>query len=443
MEKKWNLQDIRPATPRKVRHEIEGETPLTITETPSVVETEADATLRVAIEDGTKKSRFGLVSSLIIFVLIVMAGFLASYLMSGAEVVVYPRHRDPVVNATFEAFKTPQVGELAYEILALEADGERQVSATGEQQVTEQARGTITIYKKTAGAERLIKNTRFQSADGLVYRISESAVVPGAIKNAAGELVPGSIKADVFSDAAGENYNLAAGTQFVVPGFKEGGYTDLFDAIYAVNEEAFTGGFNGPRFTIDETELNTAKQSLQMELRDALLTRLGSEKPSGFVVFDNAVTFTFQSLPAVEYGENLVTIKEKARLQVPIFKDTGLSTYIAAATVPGYDEQPVRIDNVDVLTFSYESATTSTTDLGNLNSFKFKLVGKPLIVWTYDENKLKADLLNVSKTALTTILGAYPGIEKAEATVRPFWKRSFPKEMDMIKITEVVPLNQE
>lgn len=443
MEKKWNLQDIRPASSRKTRHQIDPEAPLDVVEPPEEITDESEATLRVAIENGTKKSKFGLVSGLLIFFFIIIAGFLASYLMSGAEVVVYPRHREPVVNATFEAYKTPQVGDLAYEILALEADGERQVSATGEQQVTEQAKGRITISKKTAGAERLIKNTRFQSPDGLVFRVTESVVVPGAVKNAGGELVPGSIKADVFADAAGENYNLPAGTQFVVPGFKEGGYTELFEAISATNEEPFMGGFDGPRFSIDETELNTAKQSLQMELRDALLARLSSEKPSGFVVFDNAVTFTFQSLPPVEYGDNLVTIKEKARLQVPIFKDTDLSTFIADATVPGYDDQPVRIDNVHDMAFSFDSASTSNSDLGNLASFKFKLVGKPLIVWTFDENKLKADLLNVSKTALTTILGAYPGIEKAEATVRPFWKRSFPKEMDMIKITEIVTVKPE
>jgi len=442
MEKKWNLQDIRPANARKPRREINSETPLTVAEPPAEINDETDATLRVAIEDSTKKSKFGLFSSVAVFILIVLAGFLASYLMSGAEVIVYPRHREPVVNAVFNAYQTPQVGDLAYEILALEADGERQVSATGEQQVTEQAKGTITIYKKTAGAERLIKNTRFQSADGLIYRITESAVVPGAVQRG-NELVPGSIRAEVFADAVGENYNLPAGSQFVVPGFKEGGYTELFEAIYAVNEAAFTGGFNGPRFTIDETELNTAKQSLQMELRDALLSRLGSEKPSGFVVFDSAVTFTFQSMPAVEYGENLVTIKEKARLQVPIFKESDLSNYIADATVPGYDEQPVRIDNVSDLIFTYDSATTSTSDIGNINNFKFKLVGKPLIVWTYDENMLKADLLNVAKTALPAILGKYPGIERAEATVRPFWQRSFPKEMSMIKVTEIISTKAE
>jgi hypothetical protein len=437
MEKKWNLQDIRPATPKK-RHTAFDEVVATPVTPPPEIDDESEGTMRVRIENGTKNKKTSYLIAFAVFFTIVGAGVIASFVMSGAEVTVYPRHREPVVNATFEAFKTPAVGDLAYEILSLEADGERQVSATGQEQITEQAKGKITIFKKTAGAERLIKNTRFQTADGLVFRISESAVVPGAVKNASGELVPGSIKAEVFADVAGEKYNLAPGSQFTVPGFKEGGFDDLYNAISATNEEAFVGGFDGMRFTIDDKELNTAKQSLQMELRDALLTRLNNEKPSGFVVFDSAVTFTYQSLPAVEYGDNLATIKEKALLQIPIFKDQDFSQFVAKATVPAYDGQPVRIDNMAELTFAYDSATTSISDIGNFTSVKFKLVGKPLLVWTYDENRLKADLLNVSKTALTSILGAYPGIERAEATVRPFWKRSFPKDMGQIKIIESI-----
>ncbi|MEL6806044.1 MAG: hypothetical protein AAFO91_19980, partial [Bacteroidota bacterium] len=68
----------------------------------------------------------------------------------------------------------------------------------------------------------------------------------------------------------------------------------------------------------------------------------------------------------------------------------------------------------------------------------FELVGKPELVWTYDTEKLKADLLNAPKTALTTILGGYPAIEKAEAVVKPFWKRTFPAELDDIEIIEVI-----
>lgn len=450
MEKKWNLQDIKPASPRRKRPANEEVLNIRDKKTDMSPEMEQKSQMEVGgddntndninieVENGNGKKRTQLLVAFSVFFLVVAGGFLVSFLTGGAEVTVEPRHREPNVNATFEAFRTPQVGELSYEIMRLEAEGERQVSATGQEEVKELATGEITIYKKTPEAERLIKNTRFESPGGLVFRITESVVVPGAVENASGDLVPGSIKAEVFADDIGEQYNLAASTNFTVPGFKEGGYDELYASIYAENDEAFTGGFEGLKFIIDDKELETTKQSLQMELRDSLLSRVPEEKPSGFVVFDSATTFTYESLPAVEYGDNLATIKERALLQIPIFKDADFASYIAEATVPGYENEPVRIDNLTDINFTYTSATTTNSDIGNVNSVSFKLTGKPQLVWTFDEGKLTTDLLGAPKTALTSILGAYPAIEKAEAVVRPFWKRSFPTDMDEIQIIEKI-----
>ena len=428
MDKKWNLQDIKPAEPRKRRAPRSSDAAPQAA--PPRMQNEDDGTMRIAIENGHKKRRGGLVWALFAGFLVFAGVFVISYLTSGAEVEVFPRHREPNVNAEFTAFRTPQAGELSYEIMSLEADGERQVSATGQEQVTEQATGRITVFKTTPGTQRLIKNTRFETRDGKIYRAVETVVVPGAVDGN-----PGFIDAEVFADAPGEEYNIETG-RFTVPGLEDD--EALFNAIYAEVASPITGGFNGTKFIIDDTELETAKQALQMELRNALLERVDEEKPAGFVVFEPAVTFTYQTLPAVEYGENLATIKEKARLQIPLFKNEDFAEYIAAATVPGYEGEPVRIDDHTALTFMYVSATTSATDIGNLDSLEFNLAGRPQIIWTYDQGKLATDLLGSSKTALPGILGAYPAIEKAEAVIRPFWKRSFPNDLDKIEIIEIV-----
>ena len=437
MEKKWNLQDIQPASARKKRRVVEqSETTTPIRPKREPVE-ENDGAMHVEIEDGNKKRRTHLIVAFVIFFVIVGLGFIFSFLMGGAEITVHPRNREPNVNATFTAYRTPQVGELSYEIMTLEADGERQVTASGKEEVKEQATGEIVIYNETAGTERLKKNTRFETPSGLVYKITESVVVPGAKTNAAGELIPGSISASVFADGLGEQYNIPT-TRMTIPGYKEGGFTELYNAMYAENPEPITGGFDGMKFIIDDQELETEKQRLQTELRDSLLNRIPNEAPAGFVIFDDAVTFTYQSLPAVEYGEDLATIKEKALLQIPMFEEEAFAKYIAAATVPGYEQLPVRIEDTSVLSFSYTSATTSSTDIGNLDSISFTLTGKPHIVWTFDEGKLKTDVMGKSSTALNTVLGGYPAVESGRASIRPFWKRSFPTKLDEITVIEVV-----
>ena len=442
MDKKWNLQDIKPANPGRKRPQggslsVESSEPESVpvrkrTPTPprdSVREsTPVDS---IVVENGNVKKSRKLILAGGILTMIFLCIIGASLFLKGADITVYPRFRELTVNAEFTALKNPQVDELSYEVMTLEAEGERQVAATGKQAVSEQAEGTITIVKSTPGTQRLIKNTRFEDQRGQIYRITESVVVPGAVDG-----TPGRIQADVFADEAGESYNAPAGTRLTIPGLESD--ADLFNAMYAENEEAFIGGFSGEKFIIDENELKTARQALQQELRDGLLEKLPGEQPAGFVAFDDATSFIFESLPAVAYGEDLATIKERAILQIPLFKEDDFASFIATATVPGYEGLPVRIDDYEVFSFGYVGTTTRNTNIANLEELTFKLIGTPLIVWSFDEGKLATDLLGVNQTALNQVLQAYPAIERAQAEIRPFWKRTFPTNLNEISISEVV-----
>lgn len=473
MTQKWNLQDIRPAEPRQprrntppptvIRHEetavpirrgVDGlERPPRPAQFQSRVQPETtDDTFEdveitsgdpVPVYNGKKRGRTHIIIATVVFFCLGALGLLLSYLTGGATVTVYPKERTMNINAEFTAYKDERPEELTYTILTLEATGERQVAASGQEQVTTQAVGEIEISKSTEGAERLIKNTRFATAEGLIYRIEESVVVPGAVKNAAGTLVPGTIRAKVFADEAGEEYNLPAGTTLTVPGFKENGFTDLFEAITAKNPEALTGGFDGPRFKINEQELATARESLQMELRDGLLAKVEAEKPAGFTSFPGSIAITYNELPAVQYGENLVTIKEQAVLQMPLFDEEDFASFLARESIVGYDGEGVRIANVTYLTFTYSSATTSQSVIANEPSLTFKITGEPNIVWTYDEGKLKVELMDKQKTAIPQIMTGYPGIERSEVRVRPIWERSMPNDMDKIEVIEVLEAKSE
>lgn len=434
MTQKWNLQDIRPATPRKRRIPAENGAPVAQERPIEKPKEEAEEAMSIRIVDGNKKKNKSLLYALVIFVLVVGGGLLASAFMGGADVTVYPKHREPNVNAVFEAKKIATADELPYEIMTLEAEGERQVTASGEEMVTSQAVGTIFIYNaQQTEPIRLVTNTRFESPDGLIFKIKDPAIVPGYTMEG-DKKVPGVTTAEVYADEVGEEYNIGP-SRFTVPGFKG---EPEYSTIYAESTSGFTGGFNGMKFIIDDAELQVAQQALRTELRNSLLERVAAEKPAGFVMFHDSVTFTYESLPSVEYGENLATIKEKVLLRVPLFKEDTFAAFIAQATIPGYDKAPVRISDHSTFTFSYTDATTTSSDISNATSLSFNLTGKPQIIWTYDAEKLKADLVNANKTALTSILGSYPAIERANAVIRPFWKTKFPTKIDEIEIIEVI-----
>ncbi len=449
MTQKWNLQDIRPAEVRQPRKVAPKEVPHRMINRPlpssqnnndgnsnNSYEEDGIDVGTIVIKDAKKVKKFNFVwvGALSVFLI---GGILASSVyLSKTVLTVFPEFREPNVNAEFTAYPDRREGMLTYEIMTLEQAGERQVKATGQEQVESQAKGYIEIIKTTAGSERLIKNTRFRSAEGLIFRIQESVVVPGAMKDSGGALVPGTIRAEVFADAVGSEYNLPAGTKFDVPGFKDSGLTELYDSIRGEIREPISGGFKGPKFIIDDSELSTAKQSLQMELRDSLLAKIDSEKPADFVVFKDAVAITYTDLPTIEYGDSLVTIKIQAVLQLPLFKHADFANFIAKETIPTYEQESVRIRNVEDLKFSYTDSSTASVNIANLPSLAFSVVGKPLIVWEYSTEQLQKDLAGKQMTAITTVLSGHTGISTATITSKPFWARSFPDEPEKINIEE-------
>lgn len=436
MTQKWNLQDIKPAAPKKKRmapmHSINNDKA-------SSAEVVAQSEPRVNKKASTpkkKKAKGGRFSKLFVILILLTVGVGAlTFFTKGAELTTYPRFREPNVNASFTAHKSATAGELPYEIMTLEAEGERQVEASGKETVTEQAIGTIIIYNNHQTSPlRLVTNTRFESSEGLIFKIKDSAVIPGYTTDDQGQKIPGSITAEVYADEAGEEYNIGP-DRFTVPGFAGG---PEFDNVYAESVENFTGGFDGPRFVIEDAELSTAKQALHTELRNSLLERVDSEKPAGFIVFPDAVTFTYETLPAVAYDESLATIKEKVVLRIPLFKEENFANFLAVSTVPGYEGETVRITDIEPLSFKYTNATTSSSNIALVDTITFELEGRPQIVWDYDQDKLREDLSGKNRTALSTVLSGYPAIDKAEATISPFWRNSFPNNPEEITIVEIL-----
>src|SRR3989338_1226753 len=212
-----------------------------------------------------RSSRVGL--WIVAFVSIAILGFAFTLLFSGAKVVVTPKQRTVLVDSQFSAFKTPSVGELGYEIMTVTKEGSAEAAPSGESNVEEKASGTITIYNDYSTApQRLIRNTRFQTPEGLIYRINESIVVPGQSKSGT-TVSPGSIEVVVYADEAGEKYNIGL-TDFTVPGLAG---TARFTTIYARSKTPMSGGFVGREKVVNEQDGEEAKATLKEALKEELI----------------------------------------------------------------------------------------------------------------------------------------------------------------------------
>ncbi|MFA5947770.1 MAG: hypothetical protein WC806_02250 [Candidatus Gracilibacteria bacterium] len=135
--------------------------------------------------------------------------------------------------------------------------------------------GKLTIVNTTNTSWPLAPKTRFQTEDGLVFRISNSITVPSA-SAASG---PGKIEAfvtadpvDSYGEVIGERGNIGP-SKFMLPGLKE----DSRSKLYAESSANMTGGITDFISFITPEDINAAKERLKQELIKDAVTKLKSD----------------------------------------------------------------------------------------------------------------------------------------------------------------------
>lgn len=374
-------------------------------------------------------ARFGFFIIALVTLLIFIFGF--SFIFSGVKIVVTPKQRTVLVDAEFKAFKNPKVTELGYEIMTLEKEGSKEVTASGTEYVEEKASGRIIIYNDyKSSSQRLIKNTRFETPEGFIYRINNSITVPGR-KSEDGKIIPGNIEVTVYADEGGEKYNIGL-TSFTIPGF-EG--DPRFDDFYARSKTEMSGGFVGKKKIISETDEALARSEIQENLKVLLLKDVFSQKPEGFEIYEDGIFIAFTSLSDEEKGSR-VSVKEKAVLYGVLFEQKAFAQFIAQNTVAGFEGEEVEILDPSSITFKVLNKDQVKPWIDE--EFSLRLGGNAHIIWSFDLNLLKEDLAGKAKGALQTVLTGYPSIDEAEIILRPFWRQTFPDDIKDIKVITII-----
>lgn len=136
------------------------------------------------------------------------------------------------------------------------------------------ASGNLTIYNISNKNWPLITETRFQTSDGLVFRIKEAVTVPaGNTEN------PGSIQAHVVADSTdangvtiGERGNIGA-SKFFLPGLRDSNR----DQLYAESTENMSGGSTLVSTYVTDGDLVAAGNKLESALKEKALSALRRE----------------------------------------------------------------------------------------------------------------------------------------------------------------------
>ena len=134
---------------------------------------------------------------------------------------------------------------------------------TGQKFEGKNANGTITIINASNREWPLIEQTRFQTNDGLVFRIQQSVTIPAATLSDPGKLDVYVVadELDVNGQIIGDRGNIEPAS-FFLPGLSE----DNRKKLYAESHSAFTGGETITHKMVSAEDLEAAKGKMQTEL---------------------------------------------------------------------------------------------------------------------------------------------------------------------------------
>lgn len=373
-------------------------------------------------EGGGRRFPYG---TALVALLVVAGAAAALYAFSAARVEITPASNAVYVSSDFTA--TAAAGDLPFQTVEADKIAGQNVPAESTETVNDPARGTITITNAQTSAQTLIKNTRFQSASNLIFRIRDSVTVPAA--TAAG---PGSISATVYADAGGDQYNIGP-SAFTVPGLKG---NKAYALVTAKSSAGMTGGFSGTRPSVSQATRDAQNSANQAALQKTLADALKQKIPAGYIVVPGGTFTTFDAQPLAPGPGGTVTVAEKGTVVAVVFPQTALAKAIAFKSIGTYAGQNVIISDVSGLTMK---PAVGVPPVNGEPTFGFTLTGNATITWVIDQAKIAGAVAGKSRDASQNALAAFPEVDRAVLVLRPFWASAFPQDPSRIKVTTVKP----
>lgn len=370
-----------------------------------------------------KKSKIWFYLSSLVLILVI--AFAVSAFFKSATIKVSPKQETKSISESFVAKKDVATG-LSFQTVTVTKDVEKTATATGEEKVDRKSNGKIVIYNNySAQSQKLVSTTRFQTPEGLIFRLVSPATVPGReVKD--GKTVPGSVEVTVEADKAGVSYNIGL-KDFTIPGFKG---DPKYTTVYARSKTEMTGGFSGMQKVVSKEALATADGEMKTELESTLLKDIEAQIPANFISYKDGLSIEFE--PTVQVPDSTktdVTLRKRARVTAVIIDKSALTKAILNKLMPDVESEAVKISNLPNLTFKINPPADTTKQIS------FSLNGDANFVWVFDENKLKTELLGLSKKSAKLVISQYGAVSEAWIETKPFWNQTIPRDPESVTLT--------
>ncbi len=360
--------------------------------------------------------------------LLTLGLILYTYVFNTATITVVPKYRDINDIGRVVVFSRDGADSSAvpFTIQSTSVSKSKTLSFSETRKVEAKASGKITIYNNfDSTPQKLIKNTRFESSAGKIYRINQSVEVPGKKGD-----TPGSLEVTVYADGTGADYNVNT-TTFSVPGFKGTPRATLF---YAKSKGAITGGSSGTASTVSLADLNAAKDSLAIELSKEIKTQILTIKKDGTVPLYSAFEITYVDNESDVLSGVTEVYKVTGTGNIMLANESRLAQALAK-NLSDYDDSPVRLAYTDTLSFSRKESDR----IVGTSSLPILVEGKPRVIWESDTDAIKEMVQGKKRDEFKVLMKSINSIESAQISFSPLWLSRFPSELTKLIVNESLP----
>ncbi|MEX2144765.1 MAG: hypothetical protein WD712_00060 [Candidatus Spechtbacterales bacterium] len=353
--------------------------------------------------------------------------FLALGVLPKATVILYPKTLQDSMNFSLVADSNVSTEDYAKGIVPAQILEERQENnftfeATGTAQLEERAAGHIRVYNEYSSLpQTLVESTRFLSANGKLFRTTQTVVIPGA-EIEGGQIVASSIIVPVVADEAGADYNISP-TTFSIPGFSG---TDKYTKFYGKNEQGFEGGFKGKAIVVTAEDINKAEEKIESEFLAGAETALREKIPENLMILEDSLESGIETLEfSNAAGEPTETFTARAVVFARIFliREGDISESIGYNFINStqYGKE-FELSDTRKVEYSVKEVDYKT------GYAEFAVSVQQLFVRKVDASLILSDIKGRDEVEVRKILSNMEELEKAQLRFWPFWVSKIPAD---------------
>lgn len=347
-------------------------------------------------------------------VTLVLLGIIIFFTSKKATIVVVAKTDNKNVNLDINVEKQ-KTGDLSVVglVTTTEFKWSQKYFPTGNKTTTGLAVGSVVLHNETSAPQILVKTTRLLTPSGVLFRLSDRAIIPAN----------GKVTASVYADQPGASGNIGP-SKFTIPGLNE----EKQKVIYAESSKDMAGGVRTVG-VLSAEDLKAAELDYVEKVKQAVD---GSLAPNGS--FNQKLIFV---------PSHNVAADRKAGEEVTEFNLSGTSTVVVVfyntADLKSVLEKEIssRVDvsTEKVLSVSKEpQVSLASYDLDKQQA-RFSVYQDVLVTLDANADKLvSANFFGKNKDEIERYVFGLGHVVGVDVKFSPSWMRSAPAVTDRIQV---------